>query len=148
MPDNTLIPIQPHLDAPTMAEAMEGKARYAEIRGRKRSRVKRTRQLATLAALATVGAWVGLALPGLAFVAAAALVAVAAVYDRVRVRWTDAEYYALPATRMASGKHRCVHCGHSKVHLHKGSKGEQVADCPSCGSQLWVKRARPVSSGG
>lgn len=139
-----IAPIQPHQDAPSTADAMEGKARYSETMGRKVARVKRARQTSLALALTIVAVWAGLQWPGLPIVAALALAAVAFVFDRFRVRWSEAEYYALPATRMASGKHRCVHCGHNRVYLHyEGGSHEQLADCPQCNTRLWSRKKAP-----
>lgn len=128
-------------EEPSFRDAMEGKARYAEMAAQKESRARRSCDMALAVALAIVAGWYFLDLPALWGAAFLAALMVVLAIEATRPRWSAAEYYALPATRNAAGTHRCVHCGHHAIsYFRESGTRVQHAHCEQCDATLFTRR--------
>lgn len=53
--------------------------------------------------------------------------------------WTNDEYYSLPGSRDANGKHRCIHCGQIGI-FNRGeyATNNKHSDCSKCETHLFT----------
>jgi predicted nucleic acid-binding Zn-ribbon protein len=101
---------------------------------------KRTKMTAVIVGIVSVVGGLGaLATPAPALGLFGFLGLIVSIYIFTNAHWTSEQYYSLPGSRDAHGKHRCIHCGHIGI-FNKGeyATNNKHSGCSKCEAHLFT----------